>query len=269
MHIDAGVVVREARGFGLTVVTVDRMVKTLAHVIGERERAIAADAFGKELGQAFEYLPECQRRPNRGRARQGKRSAAIEVLYCAYSEPLATKSIAQRANRAQRTILERKTRNACAHRGKCNGFETALMGNPQGMSGGVAQGLRARSSPKPHARRVDYEARLQFPRACDGGISDGDAADGGALPLNFFPAFAADGSGDAPAEDQIVVRGVDDGVRIHLRQVALLDDDSFNKRFHRGFTFHACYGAYAFFLAASCCGYSYMPRPALRPRRPS
>src|SRR6266849_4967160 len=51
MHIDAGVVVREARGFGFTVVTVDRMVKTLAHVIGERERAIAADAFGKEFGE--------------------------------------------------------------------------------------------------------------------------------------------------------------------------------------------------------------------------
>src|SRR5713226_3436571 len=43
--------------------------------------------------------------------------------------------------------------------------------------------------------------------------------------LNRVAAFAANRPGHAAAENQIVVRGVDNRVRLHLRQVALLDHD--------------------------------------------
>ena len=72
---------------------------------------------------------------------------------------------------------------------------------------------------------MNHESRLQFSARGNGRIADRDTAYGIAFALDLFSAFAADGSRHARAQDQIVVGRVDDGVRIHLRQVALLNDD--------------------------------------------
>src|ERR1700730_8608737 len=51
MDIDARVVVGNARGFALAVVAVDGMVETFAHEVRERQRAVPADAVGKQFGE--------------------------------------------------------------------------------------------------------------------------------------------------------------------------------------------------------------------------
>ncbi len=51
MHVGTGVVIGEARGFRLAVVTVNRMVKALPHVLGKGDGAKAADAFGEKRGK--------------------------------------------------------------------------------------------------------------------------------------------------------------------------------------------------------------------------
>src|SRR6266404_4782431 len=83
---------------------------------------------------------------------------------------------------------------------------------------------------------MNHEACLQFSARSDGRVADRNTANGVALALNLFASFAPNGSGYARTENQIVVRGVHDGVRVHLGQVALLNDDSFCERFHGEFS---------------------------------
>lgn len=78
-------------------------------------------------------------------------------------------------------------------------------------------------------------ARLEFAAACDGRITDRDAAEVVALALDFVAALAANGAGHTAAENEIVVGGVDDGVDVHFGEVALLNDDAFGERFHWGY----------------------------------
>src|SRR6266436_5112247 len=116
-----------------------------------------------------------------------------------------------------------------------------------------SQGFRRRPGcAKSHARRMDYEACLQFSAGGDGRVTDGNTANGVALALNLLTAVAPNGSGYARTENQIVVGGIDDRVRVHLGQVALLNDDSFCKWFHGDFSSFSG-AAYAFFSAAFCC----------------
>src|SRR5713101_4163045 len=90
-------------------------------------------------------------------------------------------------------------------------------GNPA-----MPEPLRIRLPPELHAGGMNHESRLQFSARSDGRIPNRDTADGIAFALDLFSTFAANGSRNARAENQIVVGRVDDGVRIHLRQVALL-----------------------------------------------
>src|SRR5437762_11063238 len=115
------------------------------------------------------------------------------------------------------------------------------------MRRGTPQRLRARLPTEVHAGRVKHESRLQFSARCDGRIADRDTADGIAFALDLFSAFAANGSSNARAQDQIVVGRVDDRVRIHLRQVALLNDDSLCEWFHRGINPFSLVRSYLFF----------------------
>src|SRR5467141_3239888 len=98
----------------------------------------------------------------------------------------------------------------------------------------MPQRVRTRLPAELHAGRMNHESRFQVSARGDGRIADWDTADGVALALNLFSAFAANGSSNARAQNQIVVGRVDDRVRIHLRQVALLNDDSLCEWFHRG-----------------------------------
>jgi len=92
---------------------------------------------------------------------------------------------------------------------------------------GVAQ-IRSRGAPTElHARRVDDVARFELATSSEGRVADRYASNGVAFALDFFPAFATDRSRDASAKLKVIVRGVDDGVRVHVRQVALLDHDFF------------------------------------------
>jgi len=89
----------------------------------------------------------------------------------------------------------------------------------------MPQRVRVRLPTELHAGRVNHESCLEFSARRNRCIADGDAADGIAFALDLFAAFAADGSGDARAQDQIVVGRVHDRVHVHLGQVALLNDD--------------------------------------------
>src|ERR1700687_1832975 len=102
------------------------------------------------------------------------------------------------------------------------------------MRRGMPQRVRTRLPAELHAGRMNHESRLQFSARGDRRITDRDTADSVAFSLDLFSAFAADGARNACTQNQIVVGRVDDGVRIHLRQVALLNDDSLCEWFHRG-----------------------------------
>src|SRR6266849_2616427 len=118
------------------------------------------------------------------------------------------------------------------------------------MRRGMPQRVRTRLPAELHAGRMNHESRFQFSARGDGRIADWDTADGVALALNLFSAFAANGSSNARAQNQIIVGRVDDGVRIHLRQVALLNDDSLCEWFHRGINPFSLVRSYLFF-----CGF--------------
>src|SRR6266576_2034896 len=67
------------------------------------------------------------------------------------------------------------------------------------MRRGTPQRLRARLPSELHAGRMNHESRLQFSARGDGRIADRDTADGIALALDLFSAFAANGSSNARA----------------------------------------------------------------------
>src|SRR6266568_9327 len=133
-----------------------------------------------------------------------------------------------------RAVFQWKSRDARTDCRKRNGFQSTLIGDPQGMRRGMPQRVRVCFAAKLHAGRMNHEARLQFSARRDGRIADRDAADGIALALDLFSALAANSSGNARAQNQIIVGRIHDRVRIHLRQVALLNDDFLCERFHRG-----------------------------------
>src|SRR5438105_2563024 len=133
-----------------------------------------------------------------------------------------------------RTVFQWKSRDSGANRRKCDGLQSAFIGDPQRMGRGMPQRVGTGLPTELHAGRMNHESRLQFSARGDGRIADRDTADGIAFALDLFSAFAANGSSNARTKDQIVVGRVDDRVRIHLRQVALLNDDSLCEWFHRG-----------------------------------
>jgi len=100
------------------------------------------------------------------------------------------------------------------------------------MHRATSQRVAGGCSAEPHAGRVDNEPRLQFSAGGDGRVPHRNAANFIALALDGVAALSPNGPGHAPSENQIVVRGVDDGVRVHFRQVALLDEDSVGEWFH-------------------------------------
>src|SRR5690242_8834909 len=73
---------------------------------------------------------------------------------------------------------------------------------------------------------MNHMPRFQMAGSGDGRVSDGNRADGVALFLYRFSAFAADGARDAGSELQIVICRIHHGVDVHLRDVALLDDNT-------------------------------------------
>src|SRR5260370_1991509 len=101
------------------------------------------------------------------------------------------------------------------------------------MRRGMPKHVRPRLPAELHAGRMNHESRFQFSARGDGRIADWDTADAVALALNLFSAFAANGSSNARAQNQIIVGRVDEAVPLHLRQIALLHDDSLSPFFHR------------------------------------
>src|SRR5260370_584864 len=130
-----------------------------------------------------------------------------------FERSLALEMLGRLAKHDLRTVFQGKSRDAGAHRRKCDCFQAALIGYSQGMRRGMAQRVRTRLPPELHAGRMNHESHLQFSARGDGRITDRDTADGVAFALDLFSSFAADGSSNARAQDQIVVGRVDDGVR--------------------------------------------------------
>jgi hypothetical protein len=102
------------------------------------------------------------------------------------------------------------------------------------VSNGSAQVARRSSSSELHAGRVDNVTRFEFAAAGDGSVAHWNTSDVIAFALNVFAAFAPDRSSHACAQLQIIIRGVDDRVRVHVSQIALLDHNFFCQR-----TFHS------------------------------
>src|SRR5262245_14725122 len=141
------------------------------------------------------------------------------------------------------------------------------------MCGRAAQGVGSGAPAKLHARRVNDEASFQPAARSDRRVANRDAADLVALVLDGLAAFAANCSRDAAAELEVVVGGVDDGIHIHLGQVAFLDHDLVGDAHidpddSRGGP-AVEKAAYSLPSAALASGYSKTPRPDLRPSRPA
>jgi len=99
------------------------------------------------------------------------------------------------------------------------------------MRHGVAQHGCGGSAAQLHTRSVDDVACFQLSATGDSGVTNRNASDGVAFVLDFFSAFAADCSRNTSAKLKVIIRGIDDGVRIHLGQIALVDRDFFCKNF--------------------------------------
>jgi len=73
---------------------------------------------------------------------------------------------------------------------------------------------------------MDYVTRFQLTAAGDGCIADLHRSMRIAFVLDGWPTTSTDCSRDSAAEHQVIVRCVDDGVDVLLRQVAGDDHDS-------------------------------------------
>src|SRR5882762_7262404 len=91
----------------------------------------------------------------------------------------------------------------------------------QAMRGRSLQRALRRFSSQLHARGMNHEAGAKLATRGDRRAANRYAADRVALLLDCFPTLAPDRARDASAKLQVIVRGVDDGVDIHLGQVAL------------------------------------------------
>ena len=80
----------------------------------------------------------------------------------------------------------------------------------------------------------------------------GNGADGVALALNFVATAAANSSGHASAELEVVIGGVDDGVDVHGGEVALHEDDAGVERRGGGFGFCGGVGFCGSFFGSGC-----------------
>jgi hypothetical protein len=79
--------------------------------------------------------------------------------------------------------------------------------------------VRGRFPSKLHACRVNHEAGFQFSARCDRCSSHRDLANVIAFLLDFRATLSPDCSRYSASELQIVIRGIHDGVYIHLGQV--------------------------------------------------
>ncbi len=114
-----------------------------------------------------------------------------------------------------------KASDSGANGGECDRVQSSFRCDAQCVRRRTPQRARGCCSSQLHAGRVNHKASVQFAARRDGRAADRNAADGVALPLDGFPALPPDRSGNAAAKLQIIVRGVDNGVDVHFRQVAL------------------------------------------------
>src|SRR6516162_7329606 len=96
------------------------------------------------------------------------------------------------------------------------------------MCSGRAQGFRRGGKiAEAHARGMNDVTSLEFAGSGYSGVTNGNTADCVALLLDRRPSLAKNCASNPGPEDQVIVRGVDDGVDVHLGDVALLDQDAF------------------------------------------
>src|SRR5579864_8270405 len=89
----------------------------------------------------------------------------------------------------------------------------------------MPQRLRRSPAAQLHAGGMNHMPGFEVSATGNGRVTHRDAANFVALALDRLAAFPADGAGYPAAENQVIVRGVDDGVRLHFREVSLLDYD--------------------------------------------
>src|ERR1700694_4264888 len=115
--------------------------------------------------------------------------------------------------------------DAGATRGERDRPQSSLARHLEAAPGRTAQAFRRCAAAQAHARRVDNKAGSELAARGDGGATDLDRTDRAAFRLDRWTAAAGNGSRDTPAEDQVVVRRIDDSVDVLFGQVALQDVD--------------------------------------------
>ena len=73
---------------------------------------------------------------------------------------------------------------------------------------------------------MNHVSCFQLSRSCDRRVPNGNAANFVALLLNRFAALAKYHARHSRSQNQIVVCGVDDGINVHLGDVALLNENT-------------------------------------------
>src|SRR6267378_6884105 len=112
-----------------------------------------------------------------------------------------------------------------ANRGKRDRTQPSLTRKLEAAPGRTAQAFSRSTAAQAHARRVDDKAGFELAAPGDRRATDLDRANRVALRLDGRTAAPGNGNGHAATENQVVIRGVDDGVDILLGEVALQDID--------------------------------------------
>src|SRR2546430_13383920 len=90
-----------------------------------------------------------------------------------------------------RTVFQWKSCDSGAHRRKCDGLQSAFIGDLQRMGRGMPQRVGTGLPTEMHAGRMNHESRLQFSARGNGRVAHRDAAYGIAFTLDLFSAFAS------------------------------------------------------------------------------
>src|SRR2546427_5974316 len=125
-----------------------------------------------------------------------------------------------------RALFQRKAGDSGADGWESDCFQVTFSGDTQRVRRGTPQRRRRCAPAKLHARRVDDMTRLQLAASGDGSAAYRYTPDFVALALDFISALAPNRAGHASAEQEVVVGGVHDGVRVHFRQIALHTHDA-------------------------------------------
>jgi len=122
-------------------------------------------------------------------------------------------------------LVEGESRDAGADGGEGDGGEAVFFREFEAGPDASGEGVGGGDASKTQAGGMEDISGGQPACGGNGCVADPDGADPVAFFLNSGSAFAGDGPGQAAAEDQIIIGGIDDGVDGAGGDVALFDEN--------------------------------------------